>query len=101
MAYNRPGRGKAAGGGEPLAFRMRREGRLRFMLDTTGFVVLGGLVALLLVAAARWSRRRREPGARDDEASAEEIRAAIDRLEKRVEALEILLSEPGERKERP
>lgn len=71
------------------------------MLDTTGFVVLGGLVALVLVAAARWSRRRREPGGRDDEASAEEIRAAIDRLEKRVEALEILLSEPGERKERP
>ncbi len=71
------------------------------MLDTTGFVILGGVVALLLVAAARWSRRRREPGAREEEPSAEEIRDALDRLEKRVEALEILLSDPGGRKERP
>ncbi|MEJ5359190.1 MAG: hypothetical protein WHT06_11005 [Desulfobacterales bacterium] len=75
---------------------------MKFMVDTTGLVVLGAVVALLLVAAARWFRSaRRETGAAQEAASAAEIEAAIERLEKRVAALEILLAESRKKEERP
>ncbi len=87
-------------GGKPP--RKGGRGRLKFMVDTTGLVVLGGLVALLVVAAARWLRSGRgEPGAREEAASTAEIEAAIERLEKRVAALEILLSESRKPEGRP
>lgn len=78
------------------------EAGLKFMVDTTGLVVLGGLVALFLVAAARWFRsRRREPGAGEEAPSTAEIEAAIERLEKRVAALEILLADSRKKEDRP
>ncbi len=91
---------KSAGGVRPPESGGR--GRLKFLVDTTGLVVLGGLVAVLLLAAARWFRSgRQDPGTRDETVSTAEIEAAIERLEKRVAALEILLSESRKPEGRP